>query len=113
MSEEKVMDGASLIATESTGLEKMLPTIKVDSPESHALVQEGIDRTYRFEKQVHEFMDQDVKNAHTTWDGLTSKRKRLLDLAARVRKSASDAVISYEDKLAKESQTAIDKQQLA
>lgn len=105
MSETKI-DLGSIIATEKEALEGMLATIKVDSPESYDLMQEGIERSYKFDKQVHDFLDPDVKNAHTTWDGLTSKRKRLLDMSKAARNAMGDAAIAYEEKLAKEAAQA-------
>ena len=111
MSEGAKVD-AAVLAADQMALVGVAEKVVVDSPKAHESAQEFIDGTYRFEKRVKEFMDEDISKAHDLHRSLTGKRGILLDASAAARKKVSDAVIAYEDKLEKEAAEAAPAQQM-
>ena len=101
MSEEPKVD-AAILAADQMALIGTAEKIVIDSPKAHEDGEEFIDGTYRFEKRVKAFMDEDIKKADDLHKSLTGKKKILLNASGAARKKVSDAVIAYEDKLEKE-----------
>ena len=103
MTEETKVD-AAILAADQMALVGTAEKVIVDSPKAHESAQEFIDGTYRFDNRVKDFMDDDIQKAHSLHRSLTGKKKILLDASAAARKKVSDAVIAYEEDLAKQAE---------